>query len=246
MYYSYMTDSANRAGDKTMESFLLFSLIGGVLAVDDRAGWQSLLAQPVFAGFLIGLLSGQPQTGIAVGVLLELVWLSILPMRGIRRPDQIAGGVVGAGTACMLLNSTGDPRFGFLISIGVFTGLLSGIGALWLAKPLYKFKDMKLSAFANSPRALDPRALGRMHLLQTASIFLIEMVMILVFLSLSLVLGEWISSFVHKSILDGTRFWSLLMPVFGIAALVQIYWHKFSIRFLFLSMTLMLLILWIR
>lgn len=228
-----------------MESILLFSVIGGVLAVDDRVGWQSLLAQPVFAGLLIGFVTGQPQAGIAVGVLLELIWLSILPMRGIRRPDQIAGVVVGAGTACVLLNSTGDPRFGFITAIGVITGLMSGIGALWLAKPVHEFKDVRLSEFANSSRAQDPRSLGRMHLLQTISIFLIEMAMILVFLSLSLVLGEWMSSVMDESVIEGTRFWAILMPVFGISALIQIYWHKFSIRFLFLSMMLVLLILWI-
>lgn len=220
-------------------------MIGGALAVDDRAGWQSLLAQPVFAGLLIGAVAGQAQTGLAVGVLLELVWLSILPMRGIRRPDHIAGAVVGAGTACLLLNRTGDPRFGFLIAIGVFTGLLSGIGALWLAKPLHEYKDVKLSRFTNSKQALNHRALGRMHLIQTASVFFIEVAVVLIFLSLSLIGGEWMSSSIDKSVLEGTRFWTIIMPVFGISALIQIYWHRFAIRFLFLSMTLMLFILWI-
>lgn len=229
-----------------MEFYILISCIGGVLAVDDRAGWQSLLAQPVFAGLLVGSVTGQLQAGLAVGVLLELVWLSILPMRGIRRPDHIAGGVVGAGTTCLLLNSTGDPRMGFLVSIGVFTGLLTGIGALWLAKPLHELRDARLSAFANTPRALNPRALGLVHLLHTASLFLLEMVLVLVFLSVSLVAGEWMSGVISEPVMQGTRFWSIVMPVFGIAALIQIYWHKFAIRFLFLSMTLTLLILWIR
>jgi mannose/fructose/N-acetylgalactosamine-specific phosphotransferase system component IIC len=228
-----------------MEYYILLSAIGGVLAVDDRAGWQSLLAQPVFAGLLVGVLLGQPKAGIAVGLPLEFVWLSILPMRGIRRPDHIAGAIVGAGTACLLIRYSGVLRFDFLTTIGVFNGLLAGIIGMGLAKPMFDFKEKRLSRFAVPRESIGFRELGRLHLASSAAIFAIEFVVILVLLVISVSIGRWVSLSLLDSIHEGARFWSVLIPVFGIASLIQIYWHRFSVRFLFLSMMIVLLVLWI-
>ena len=93
-----------------MDLFFLLALIGGFLAVDDRAGWQSLLAQPIFASLLVGAITGEIAAALPVGLILEFVWLSILPMRGSRRPDQVLGAIVGSGTACLLAKLASDPR----------------------------------------------------------------------------------------------------------------------------------------
>ena len=78
----------------TLEEILLLSALGGLLALDERVGWQSLLSQPVISGAVVGFVFGDFVTGVSVGVVLELVWLSILPMRGMRRPDAVAAFVV--------------------------------------------------------------------------------------------------------------------------------------------------------
>ena len=37
-----------------MNHYLILGLLGGILALDDRTGWQSLLSQPVFAASVVG------------------------------------------------------------------------------------------------------------------------------------------------------------------------------------------------
>jgi mannose/fructose/N-acetylgalactosamine-specific phosphotransferase system component IIC len=229
-----------------MEQYILLSIVGGILAVDDRAGWQSLLAQPVFAGLLVGFLLGQPQSGLGVGLFLEFVWLSILPMRGTKKPDQIAGTVVGAGTTCILINSTGDPRLSFLTAIGVLMGLGSGMSAVWLARPLLEVRERKLSGLALAGSESPAMKLGWAHFSCTFYLLLIEAAVIFILLSLSLFIGGWLSLSVDAPAIEAAKYWEFLLPVFGITALVQIYWRKHSLRFLFLSMLLGMIVLWIR
>ena len=46
---------------------MLYTMLGGFLAVDHRAGWQGLLAQPVFAAAVIGFIVGEVEIALAVG-----------------------------------------------------------------------------------------------------------------------------------------------------------------------------------
>ena len=78
-----------------MSPFLLLSLVAGALAVDERAGWQSLLGQPIFSALLVGVITGQMYVALATGLVLELIWLSIMPMRGVKHPNRVTGGIVG-------------------------------------------------------------------------------------------------------------------------------------------------------
>src|SRR5712675_1303985 len=109
-----------------MHDLLLIAVIAAVLAVDDRAGWQSLAGEPVFSSLLVGLVFGHVGAALRCGVALQVVWLSIGAARGSRRPHAVVGGVVGAGAACLSLHKTGDPREPLVIAAAVFCGLLSG------------------------------------------------------------------------------------------------------------------------
>src|SRR4029434_5431677 len=78
---------------------LLIALVAGLLAIDDRAGWQSLLGEPVFSSLIVGLILGAVAPALQVGVVLQLAWLSIGAARGTRRPHTGVGGIVGAASA---------------------------------------------------------------------------------------------------------------------------------------------------
>ncbi len=225
-----------------MGYYILLSILAGLLAVDDRAGWQSLLAQPIFAGLLAGFLVGEPMTGLAAGLLLEFVWLSILPMRGTRRPDHIAGSVVGSGTAALLIHQTGDPRFVFITAVGVLSGLASGLLAMRLTKPFLELREKRFSRLSLTASDIDTGGLRSMHLANIFEIFIIEAAAVFILLHLFVYLGTALSSSMNQWIIRGAVYWQSIIPVFGAAALIRIYWHKYSIRFLFMSMFLFLII----
>ena len=114
-----------------MPDLLLIALIAGLLAIDDRAGWQSLLGEPVFSSLIVGLLLGEVAHALQVGVVLQLAWLSIGAARGTRRPHTVVGGIVGATSAAMVLSKNEDARTAVVVAAGVLAGLLAAeIGAM--------------------------------------------------------------------------------------------------------------------
>lgn len=232
-----------------MDSFLALSLIAGALAVDDRAGWQSLLAQPVFAAVIIGLWIGELQTAIIVGLVLELIWLSILPMRGQRRPDHIAGAVVGVGTACLLIKWTADSRFAFVAAVGLLVGLLAGeLGGVVTAR-LLSLRNRFLNRVRVDTSAgwkSATRKLFWLHVGATAYVFVAEAVLVLILLWAGYSLSELLTRHVEGSLVDGAVTWQLLMPAIGAASLVHLYWHQNLKRVLILSTILVMLVLWVR
>src|SRR6476660_3846784 len=98
-----------------MHDLLLIAVVAAILALDDRAGWQSLAGEPVVSSLIVGLAFGR--VGAA---------------RGSRRPHAVVGGVVGAAATCLSLHRSGDPREPLVIGAAVFCGLLAGEAAQWL------------------------------------------------------------------------------------------------------------------
>ena len=232
-----------------MSPYLMLSLIAGAMAVDDRAGWQSLLGQPVFTALLIGALTGQRAAALACGVVLELIWMSILPMRGSKRPDHIAGGVVGAGTAAMVANYTADPRVVFIASVSVFVGLLAGELGGRLTAPFFRLQNRYLSQIDFEPDADSRVVARRISALQFGSItyiFVIEMLLVLALLPLGFTFTERFTRLIEGSFVSGAVYWGALLPALGIASIIHLYWQRHVKRILVLAAFLAVLILWLR
>jgi mannose/fructose/N-acetylgalactosamine-specific phosphotransferase system component IIC len=229
--------------------FVTLVALGGVLALDDRAGWQSLLSQPLFAAVLTGAVCGRMDAALAVGVAMELVWLAILPMRGARRPDGVAGAVVGAGTACILLQHTGDVRVVFLTSVGVFVGLIVGEASGIVVRRLNRLRESRLERFV-LPEGRGARAVARkLELYYSAALahtFLVEAAIIAAALPLSMWAAGSFTGLVDEPFASGARWWTDLLPAFGAAAAIQLYWHRHTNRFLVLAAAVILVVLWIR
>lgn len=136
-----------------MHDLLVIAIIGAVLALDDRAGWQSLAAEPVFSSIVVGLVFGHLGTALRCGVALQCVWLSIGAARGSRRPHALVGGIVGASVACLSLHRTGDPREPLVIAASVLCGLIAGEGAQWASARAGILREKWLEGFRLPPGA---------------------------------------------------------------------------------------------
>ncbi|NIM20360.1 MAG: hypothetical protein GTO51_09035 [Candidatus Latescibacteria bacterium] len=230
-----------------MDHYLVLGILGGALALDDRAGWQSLVAQPIFISLIVGYIFGEISSGLIVGLFLELIWLAVLPMRGTRRPDQVCGAIVGSASACFLVHTMGDPRFAFVISLGVLSGLLAGEFASRLSMPLQHLKEQRLSRIAylrNNEDWRPVRNLFWVHLFATAYTFFMEVLVVLLFLAVGYAFSKWVSSSAGESVVKSIEHWGLLFPAFGVASLIHVYWHKHLTRFLLMSTVLILVVLW--
>jgi len=73
--------------------------VGGLAALDGTPVAQTLASQPLVTATILGALWGDWSTALGVGVVLQILAASTLPI-GARTPeDYSVGGVVGAGVA---------------------------------------------------------------------------------------------------------------------------------------------------
>jgi mannose/fructose/N-acetylgalactosamine-specific phosphotransferase system component IIC len=232
-----------------MTTIIILSLVAGLLAVDHRVGWQGLLAQPVFVGVIVGLSTGEPETAIAVGVVLELIYLSILPMRGARIPDQIAGAVVGCGTASLLMSGSGDSRTIFVVAVGVFLGLLAGELGSRIANPFLGVQNRILSGIdfpAETSRRTLVHKIFWLHMGAAAYVFAVETLSVLILLSAGYFAGGKLTRIVGGAVVEGTEYWNYLVPAVGAASLIHLYWQHHLRRILILCAVLVAILLWLK
>jgi mannose/fructose/N-acetylgalactosamine-specific phosphotransferase system component IIC len=224
------------------------AVVAGVLALDDRAGWQGLLAHPVFASVLVGSILGEPDAALSAGLPLELIYLSIVPMRGGKTSDRVAAGVVGAGTAGLLARSgtRADPVF--VGAMAVFVGLAAGEVGARLTGPAFKLHNRFLGALEFAPE-MDRRRVARrltlIHLGSIGFIFLVEALTVLLLAAGGYYTASMATRSAESAMIRGAEYWSLLVTAIGAAAVIHLFWqHRFR-RWLAVSAIAVVIILWI-
>lgn len=232
-----------------MSWFVTLGVVAGILAVDQRAGWQSLLAQPVFCAPLVGSLFGEPWAALSVGVVLELVYLSIVPMRGVvRTPDHVAAGVVGAGTASLLLRSPSEPGIAFVCAVGLFLGLVAGEIGARLASPMFGLQNRFLSSVDIAPDSSSRRIARRILLLHASSvgyIFVVEGLLVLVLCAGGYYAGERFTRIVNGTLVRSTMWWQSILIAIGVASILHLFWQH-RLRSVFVGCAaLVVILLWL-
>lgn len=91
-----------------MEIYPVLLLMAGIVAMDTTSGPQVLVSEPVVSCTLLGFLYGAPETGLAMGILFQLLWIGYLPLGAVRfTANNIAAFIA---TASLL---TASELFGF-------------------------------------------------------------------------------------------------------------------------------------
>ncbi|MHB2150498.1 PTS sugar transporter subunit IIC [Calditrichota bacterium LG25] len=112
-----------------METVILLSAVAAILMLDNSAAFQVLLAQPIFSGPIIGYIGGNVELGYELGFLLQLVWLSDLPIGAAIIPEGNFGSMAATILGVYLIGL--HPQYSeFLVFLMICYGILgSFIGA---------------------------------------------------------------------------------------------------------------------
>ena len=103
-------------------NLLIASVLGGIFVSDATAFGQFMFSRPIFCGPVIGLITGDVRTGLYVGMIMELLWISVVPLGSEVPPDS---SVVSTSAAYIGAGSGGDRGFVvFLILALVPLGIL--------------------------------------------------------------------------------------------------------------------------
>jgi mannose/fructose/N-acetylgalactosamine-specific phosphotransferase system component IIC len=78
-----------------VEEITLVTILGGLVALDRTEAYQTMLSQPLVIGLIVGLILKDLQGGIKIGILLQLIYLWVLPIGSAVFPDPAIGGTAG-------------------------------------------------------------------------------------------------------------------------------------------------------
>ncbi len=87
---------------------LLASLWGGIVALDTTAVLQIMVSRPMVACSIIGLILGNFQLGFTIGILLELLYISELPVGGANFAESNVGSAAAAAIAILTVRQFPD------------------------------------------------------------------------------------------------------------------------------------------
>ena len=205
--------------------------LGGVAALDATPVAQTLLSQPLVTATALGALWGDWETALGVGVVLQILAASTLPV-GARTPEDYAvGGVAGTGVALAL---AARAPFGQVHDGARLVGVLVGMLAATAGVPLLRWQRRRNEGLARwCEREL---AAGREGALATAHAAAVA----LAFAAGAASVAAWLAVgtrlcggvVLHES-LRLARAWTLLQPLwlgFGFAQLLQAFVQRRLVR----------------
>ena len=196
-------------------------VLGGLAAIESTPVALTLASQPLVTATILGALWGDWSTALGVGVVLQILAASTLPI-GARTPeDYSVGGVVGAGVALSI--SAGAP-FEHVRQAASLTGVLAGMVAATLGVPLLRWQrqwNEGLARWCESElRAGRERALAESQGAAVALAFAIGLAVTAAWMALA----HGGAALVERESLRLAGAWHLLQPLwlgFGFAQLLH-------------------------
>lgn len=98
-----------------LTTVLVLAALGGVVGLDAVSFAQAMISRPIVAGPLAGLILGDPEAGMGVGAVLEILTLRHLPVGAARQWDTGPAAVVAAAGMAVLPQGA----VAMVVSVGV-------------------------------------------------------------------------------------------------------------------------------
>jgi mannose/fructose/N-acetylgalactosamine-specific phosphotransferase system component IIC len=138
-----------------MNPVLAASLLAGALALDNRSSLRLMISQPVCGGLLVGFALGSPREGLLAGAVLQMMFLGMIPVRGIGMSDLALGGVAVSSLYILALRSAAvDPAAKGLV---LLLSLAASLGVAAAGRCVYRFWESRSHVFADAALRLAGR-----------------------------------------------------------------------------------------
>ena len=200
--------------------------LGGLAALDATPVAQTLLSQPLVTATALGALWGDWQTAFEVGLVLQILAASTLPL-GARTPeDYSTGGVVGVALALMAAQRI---PFEMYRQSCALLGVIAGLIAATLSVPLLKWQRRRhegLSRWCEAAvRAGHPGALAAAHRAAIALAFAVAVA----YCALWMTALPLVAGIAERESLRLSRAWTLAQPLWiglGLAQLMHAFLQR--------------------
>jgi mannose/fructose/N-acetylgalactosamine-specific phosphotransferase system component IIC len=215
-------------------------LLGGLAVLDATPIAQTMFSQPLVTATLLGAIWGEWRVALEVGVVLQILAASTLPI-GARTPEDYAsGGVVGAGVALAIVSR---QHFLMLEDAAALVGVLAGLVTATLGVPLIKWQRRRnegLSRWCEAEvRRGDAGAVGAAQRAGAVLAFAVGVG----YCAACLGLGVWLlGPLAGRYSLRFARAWMLAQPLWiglGLAQLLQAFVQRRLVRAALFAMAML-------
>jgi len=174
--------------------FLFIALFGGLIHLDTMVFGQFMISRPVVVGPLLGYFFNSVETGFLVGIIVELIYISLIPV-GIKVPPDATVTTILSVVSVSIKECNGSG-----LPISIFLATLFGL--------VYKFSDIQHRTLNNvylnwvdmaKPEQVERRITLLVHygilisFLRTVTFYLITLpVMYFLMRNLCIILQGWI------------------------------------------------------
>lgn len=214
----------------TFVSAVLVGLVGIFCMLDSRLLGRLNFEQPLVGATLVGIVLGDPATGLAVGAAVELVSMGLVQVGAAVPPDMVLGGIVASAFAC-LTGASVETAMTIAIPIAVL-GQLLGIVFRSVIAALTHVADaqIELGHF---------KVAYRMHIVVGTILYSLMYfipIFLAVFLGTDVV--QSIVNMIPEWITNGLNVASKVLTAYGLALLLSMMLNKGMAVFLFLGFML--------
>lgn len=211
-----------------LQGFLV-SLVAALVYMESRIGGQHMLDRPIIIGPLVGIIMGDPITGLIIGGQLELVWMGLVGIGTSTPPDV----VVGSALATALAIRTG-ASYETTLALAIPISLLAQVGSIGVC-----ILNTTFAHWADTcADRRDYRGVEIANWMGSALYFIFKFSMIFIGFLIGADLITAIVDHIPAVIQNGLGQSGNLLPALGIAMLIQLTWDRKFGAFLFLGFAL--------
>ncbi len=194
---------------------LIVSIVGGILCLD-RVFAQFLISRPIVAAPMIGLILGDPYTGLVAGAFIELFWIDRLPIGAYVPPnDTLAAILIAAGAieSGRILGYLPQGLIALALLIFIPLAIVAQKMELWIIRGNEKLAKEALNDAVHG----DTRSISKNHLCAALRNWLYPAGLILISLPIGIGVMTWVYPRLASWNIRGLQLIYGLFPLIGIA-----------------------------
>lgn len=205
---------------------LLVSFIGGIVSLDVMTVWQIMISRPLVTAPIIGWLCGDMWVGLIIGIILELIWINILPLGAIIPPDVSATAIMATAQAIIAKQLLPYQNSDVIIMLAVMCAVPLGglfkrvdIGLRWFNRNFAHWIDK----YADEGNITGIELVTRLSIV---TVFVKTFIFYVIGIWLGVRLISGITPLLPLSVKEGLRLSRTLLPALGFAAVLDIFGTK--------------------
>ena len=191
------------------------SFLGGIICLD-RNCIQVMISRPLVVAPIIGLVLGDPYTGLIAGALMELFWSDRLPIGTYIPPNDSLVSVLIVSSAILVSRAVDDDVRGLLalsVLLYVPMGKVTQIVDTLIIKANDKLSENALAKAGQG----DIAGAARQHVMAIARSLCCNFLIIMVSLGSGVVFMVWAYPFLPQSAIHALNLIYFFLPLIGVA-----------------------------